>query len=311
MTTMSLQQITVPFHNTELFLIEHNGQPYTPLRQIVQGMGLDWASQFTKIKQKFATCVVEITMQILGDDQSRSHTCIPVRKLPAWLYSVNPNKVKPELRDTVIKYQEECDDVLWDYWTKGKAVNPRKSTPKDRENLRHAVSNLVSRVKINFSDAYNMVLQRFDKNHINEIPLDQLDDAVEYVHGLILTFDKVQQHSPVDVNAIQNCHGVLQYRLIEYHEQLEKEVKRLGGKMPEHPTFNAEQVAQALMSQMLQGKQMTVKLHYQGGFAIDLVPDNAVMIDTKTIPELVSRSDMVPKEQLPLIMQNAMDRLVK
>lgn len=307
----SLTQIAVPFHNTELFLIEHNGQPYTPLRQIVQGMGLDWASQFTKIKQKFATCVVEITMQILGDDQSRSHTCIPVRKLPAWLYSVNPNKVKPELRDTVIKYQEECDDVLWDYWTKGKAINPRKSTPKDRENLRHAVSNLVSRVKINFSDAYNMVLQRFDKNHINEIPLDQLDEAVEYVHGLILTFDKVQQHSPVDVNAIQNCHGVLQYRLIEYHEQLEKEVKRLGGKMPEHPTFNAEQVAQALMSQILQGKQMTVKLHYQGGFAIDLVPDNAVMIDAKNIPELVSRSDMVPKEQLPLIMQNAMDRLVK
>lgn len=307
----SLTQIAVPFHNAELYLVEHDGQPYTPLRQIVQGMGLDWASQFTKIKQKFATCVVEITMQIIGDDQSRSHTCIPVRKLPAWLYSVNPNKVKPELRDTVIKYQEECDDVLWDYWTKGKAVNPRKSTPKDRENLRHAVSNLVSRVKINFSDAYNMVLQRFDKNHIDEIPLDQLDDAVEYVHGLILTFDKVQQHSPVDVNAIQNCHGVLQYRLIEYHEQLEKEVKRLGGKMPEHPTFNAEQVAQALMSQILQGKQMTVKLHYQGGFAIDLVPDNAVMIDAKNIPELVSRTDMVSKEQLPLIMQNAMDRLVK
>jgi len=75
--------------------------------------------------------------------------------------------------------------------------------------------------------------------------------------------------------------------------------------------LNAEQVAQALMSQILQGKQMTVKLHYQGGFAIDLVPDNAVMIDAKNIPELVSRSDMVPKEQLPLIMQNAMDRLVK
>lgn len=307
----SLTQMTVPFHNAELFLIEHNGQPYTPLRQIVQGMGLDWASQFTKIKQKFATCVVEITMQILGDDQSRSHTCIPVRKLPAWLYSVNPNKVKPELRDTVIKYQEECDDVLWDYWTKGKAVNPRKSTPKDRENLRHAVSNLVSRVKINFSDAYIMVGQRFNVKSIEEIPLDQLDDAVEYVHGLILTFDKVQQHSPVDIDAIQNCHGVLQYRLIEYHEQLEKEVKRLGGKMPEHPTFNAEQVAQALMSQILQGKQMTVKLHYQGGFAIDLVPDNAVMIDPKNIPKLVSRTDMVPKEQLPLIMQNAMDRLVK
>lgn len=306
----SLTQIAVPFHNAELYLVEFNGQPYTPMKPIVEGMGLDWASQFNKLKQKFASTIAEIAM-VANDGKSRSMLCLPVRKLAAWLYSVNANKVKPELRDTVIKYQEECDDVLWDYWTKGKAVNPRKSTPKDRENLRHAVSNLVSRVKINFSDAYIMVQQRFNVEHINEIPLDQLDEAVEYVHGLILTFDKVQQHSPVDVNAIQNCHGVLQYRLIEYHEQLEKEVKRLGGKMPEHPTFNAEQVAQALMSQILQGKQMTVKLHYQGGFAIDLVPDNAVMIDAKTIPELVSRSDMVPKEQLPLIMQNAMDRLVK
>lgn len=311
MTAMSLQQITVPFYNADLYLVEHNGQPYTPLRQIVQGMGLDWASQFTKVKQKFATCVVEITMQILGDDQSRSHTCIPVRKLPAWLYSVNANKVKPEHRDTVIKYQEECDDVLWDYWTKGRAVNPSKSTPKDRESLRHAVSNLVSRAKINFSDAYNMVLQRFDKNHIEEIPLNELGDAVEYVHGLILTFDKIQHHSPVDLNAIQECHGVLQYRLIEYHKNLESEVKRLGGKMPEYPSYNPEEVTQALMSRILQGKQMMLKLNYQGGFSLELVPMDAVMIDCNGIPELVSRSDLVAKEQLPLIMQSAMDRLVK
>ena len=67
----SLTQITVPFHKAELCLVEYNGQPYTPLRQIVQNMGLDWASQFVKIKQKFATCVVEITMQILGDNQER------------------------------------------------------------------------------------------------------------------------------------------------------------------------------------------------------------------------------------------------
>lgn len=313
----SLTQMTVPFHNAELYIVEFEGQPYTPMKPIVDGMGLSWTTQYRKLMTGYAQDehtpnrwgVTKIVIPTLGDLQEM--LCIPLRKLFAWLNSISPNKVKPELRDTVIKYQEECDDVLWDYWTKGKAINPCKSTPKDRENLRHAVSNLVSRVKINFSDAYNMVLQRFNVKSIEEIPLDNLDDAVEYVHGLILTFDKVQQHSPVDIEAIQNCHGVLQYRLIEYHEQLEKEVKRLGGKMPEHPTFNAEHVAQALMSQILQGKQMTVKLHYQGGFAIDLVPDNAVMIDAKAIPELVSRSDMVPKEQLPLIMQNAMDRLVK
>ncbi|EEU1439546.1 hypothetical protein E4480_004592, partial [Escherichia coli] len=27
----------------------------------------------------------------------------------------------------VIQYQEECDDVLYEYWTKGHVVNPRKA----------------------------------------------------------------------------------------------------------------------------------------------------------------------------------------
>lgn len=310
MTSNSLTQMTVPFHNAELYIVEYEGQPYTPMKPIVDGMGLTWQSQHRKLTENHGRWgIIKMMIPTLGDLQEM--VCLPLRKLLAWLTTISPSKVKPELRDTVIKYQEECDDVLWDYWTKGKAVNPRKSTPKDRENLRHAVSNLVSRVKINFSDAYIMVQQRFNVEHIEEIPLDRLDEAVEYVHGLILTFDKVQQHSPVDVSAIQNCHGALQYRLIEYHEQLEKEVKRLGGKMPEHPTFNTEHVVQALMSQILQGKQMTLRLNYQGGFAIDLLPDNAVMIDAKSIPELVCRADLVSKDQLPTIVQNAMDRLVK
>lgn len=306
----SLTQMTVPFHNAELYLVEFDGQPYTAMRPIVENMGLDWKAQLVKIKQRFNSVVGEITTTG-KDGKQYKMLCLPLKKLFGWLMTISPNKVKPELRDTVIKYQEECDDVLWDYWTKGKAVNPRKTTPKDRENLRHAVSNLVSRVKINFSDAYNMVLQRFNVKSIEEIPLDNLDDAVEYVHGLILTFDKVQQHSPVDINAVQDCHGVLQYRLIEYHSQLEKEVKRLGGKMPEHPSFNPDQVAQALMSRILQGKQMMIKLNYQGGFSLDLIPRDAVMVDANSIPELVNRTDLVSREQLPLIVQNAMGRLVK
>ncbi|ENY5719845.1 phage antirepressor N-terminal domain-containing protein [Acinetobacter baumannii] len=41
----------VSFHGTELFIVEHEGQPYVPMRSVVQGMGLDWASQFVKLKQ--------------------------------------------------------------------------------------------------------------------------------------------------------------------------------------------------------------------------------------------------------------------
>lgn len=134
----SLTQMTVPFHNAELYLVEFNGQPYTPMKPIVDGMGLDWKSQFVKLKERFNSTMVEITT-VANDGKSRLMICLPVRKLAAWLYSIHANKVKPELRDTVIKYQEECDDVLWDYWTKGQAINQRKAISPEQQALLHEI----------------------------------------------------------------------------------------------------------------------------------------------------------------------------
>lgn len=138
MTSNSLTQMTVPFHNAELYLVEFNGQPYTPMKPIVDGMGLDWKSQFVKLKERFNSTMVEITT-VANDGKSRLMICLPVRKLAAWLYSIHANKVKPELRDTVIKYQEECDDVLWDYWTKGQAINQRKAISPEQQALLHEI----------------------------------------------------------------------------------------------------------------------------------------------------------------------------
>ncbi|MCK4089660.1 phage antirepressor protein [Acinetobacter radioresistens] len=311
MTTMSLQQITVPFHNTELFLIEHNGQPYTPLRQIVQGMGLDWASQFTKIKQKFATCVVEITMQMLGDDQSRSHTCIPVRKLPAWLYSVNPNKVKPELRDTVIKYQEECDDVLWDYWTKGKAVNPR-TTKKERVPLKDAVNMLVGKAKfLNYSDAYKLVHHRFNVEHIDEIPYDQLPLAVEYVHHLMGEYiPKVDRLEDEELQALKLLDSETTNKVHNWLNKLYDENKRLKGKEPEIPDFNKESIARAVVTRIVQDQRMLLTINYQTGKPqVQFVPNQAWILHEDNIASIIGDRDGPKAAILPDIIQAAAKRL--
>lgn len=121
--------INVPFHGDELYVINHHGEPYTPMRPIIDGMGMDWASQFTKLKQRFKTSVVKITMQLPGDDQRRDVICLALRKLAAWLNTISPNKVRSEIRERVIRYQEECDDVLYEYWTKGQVSNPRSMEP--------------------------------------------------------------------------------------------------------------------------------------------------------------------------------------
>lgn len=119
--------INVPFHGSSLFIINHNGEPYTPMKPIVEGMGLAWQTQHRKLTERFKTCIIEMVMQLPGDSQRRSVVCIALRKLNGWLQTISPNKVRPEIRDNVIRYQEECDDVLYEYWTKGEVKNPRKA----------------------------------------------------------------------------------------------------------------------------------------------------------------------------------------
>lgn len=187
MTSLAItdRTINVPFHGSELYVVNHNGEPYTPMKPIIDGMGMDWASQFTKLKQRFKSTVVEITM-VAADGKSRSMICLALRKLAAWLNTISPNKVKPEIRDNVIRYQEECDDVLYEYWTKGQVTNPRKTSTDERTPLRDAINLLVGKRGIMYPEAYSYVHQRFGVSHIEELPSDQLVVAVEYVHRLAL-----------------------------------------------------------------------------------------------------------------------------
>ncbi|HBO1230411.1 TPA: phage antirepressor N-terminal domain-containing protein [Pseudomonas aeruginosa] len=115
------QLIPVPFYEDTLVLVGQASEPYVAMKPIVANMGLVWAAQYVKIMERFSSVVSEI--ETTGaDGKQYGMTCLPLRKLPAWLYSISPNKVKPELREKIVRYQNECDDALWNYWTKGCAV---------------------------------------------------------------------------------------------------------------------------------------------------------------------------------------------
>ncbi|MBY7860187.1 phage antirepressor N-terminal domain-containing protein [Vibrio fluvialis] len=110
-------QIKVPFHGSNFFIVDRNGEPYTPMKPIVEGMGLAWQSQHKKLTSNSERW--GITMMVIPSvDPHNSVTCIPLRKLFGWLQTLQPNRIRENIRDKVIQYQNECDDVLWKHWTK-------------------------------------------------------------------------------------------------------------------------------------------------------------------------------------------------
>lgn len=188
MTSLAIadRTINVPFYGNSLFVVDHNGEAYTPMKPIVEGMGMDWASQFTKLKQRFAKGIVEIAIPSIGGVQTM--ICLALRKLAAWLQTISPNKVRPEIRDNVIRYQEECDDVLYEYWTKGEVKSPRKkeTTTDDRTPLRGLVNRIMGKTGVHYQPIYKMIHREFGVKHIDELTSKQVAEAMEYLAGKVL-----------------------------------------------------------------------------------------------------------------------------
>ena len=114
----------VTFHGDTIFCIDYQDQPYTPMRPIVENMGLDWGSQSVKLNANKERWTVAIIATVAQDGSEREMLCMPVRKLPSYLNSINPRKVRPELRAKIELYQAESDDALWNYWMHGRAERP-------------------------------------------------------------------------------------------------------------------------------------------------------------------------------------------
>lgn len=181
-----ISTINVPFHGQSLATIFHEGQPFVAMRPIVENIGIDWAGQTVKLKkqkEKFGCC--DISTPSNGGVQSM--LCLPLKKLNGWLFSINPERVRADIKDKLIQYQEECFSVLYEYWSKGE-VKPKvsKTTVDERTPLRDAVNMLVGKKGLRYDDAYNMVHQRFSIDSIDELELAQIPLAVEYIHRIVL-----------------------------------------------------------------------------------------------------------------------------
>ncbi|ECF6955399.1 phage antirepressor Ant [Salmonella enterica subsp. enterica] len=177
----------VPFNGQQIITAMAAGVAYVAMKPIVENLGMSWGTQQQKLMKSLEKFNCIHMNMVAADGKMRKLLCLPLKKLNGWLFSINPEKVRADIRDKLIQYQEECFTVLHDYWTKGKAESPRKKTTVDeRTPLRDAVNMLVGKKGLRYDDAYTMVHQRFNIDSIDELELEQIPLAVEYIHRVVL-----------------------------------------------------------------------------------------------------------------------------
>lgn len=113
---MNTKSKVVKFNNQQVPVFMQVDKPYVLMKPICENIGLDWRSQLKRIKRNHVLSqgVVVMTTPSTGGEQD--YVALPLGYLNGWLMGVDANKVKPEIKDTLIKYQLECYDVLYKHF---------------------------------------------------------------------------------------------------------------------------------------------------------------------------------------------------
>lgn len=186
----------VPFNGHQVLTAMAAGVAYVAMKPIVENLGMSWSTQQTKLMKQLEKFNCVHMNMVAADGKLRKLLCLPLKKLNGWLFSINPEKVRADIREKLIQYQEECFTVLHDYWTKGEVKNPRKKTTVDeRTPLRDAVNMLVSKKHLMYPEAYALIHQRFSVDSIEELEASQIPAAVEYIHRVVLEGDFIAKQA--------------------------------------------------------------------------------------------------------------------
>ena len=108
-----------------------DGNVFIPVKPVCDLLGVDWGGQYRRIQRDPVLSEearrIDVTSTRRG---TQPMVCLPLDYISGFLFGLNADRVKPELRERVILYQRECYKVLAEAFKEG-----RLTTDPGFENL--------------------------------------------------------------------------------------------------------------------------------------------------------------------------------
>lgn len=175
------KSISVSFNNQTITAFMHNDTPVVALKPICENMGLQWEAQLKRIKRH---PVLNSTMSIMDmvaeDGKNREMICLPLSMLNGWLFGIDSNRVKPEIKDTVIAYQEKCFKVLADHFGMGTPKRITIDTNQARA-IQQAVNRIVKQTGKSHQTVYHDLKTVFNVAKYDELTPEQFPSVCNYL----------------------------------------------------------------------------------------------------------------------------------
>lgn len=190
MTALTASPVSVDFHGTAIPTFSVEGVVRVAMKPICNAIGLDWHGQRQRIKRHPVLSGGAVIITSPSKSGLQKFLTLPLNKLNGWLFGIDTNRTKPEIREKLVEYQAECFDVLSDYWQKGEAINPRASTVGERRPLNRAVRTLANLRSArgeaaDYGGMWKLVNGYLGVAHIEDASPAQLDQAMSFVQDAI------------------------------------------------------------------------------------------------------------------------------
>lgn len=114
--------VSVNFRGDELYGFKEDDGVFVALKPIVEAMGMNWQGQHERVNRDPVLSKGVRVMRIpFGRGGAQEATCLKMERLNGWLFGIDTSRIKDaEVRERVILYQEECYEVLYRHFSKGR-----------------------------------------------------------------------------------------------------------------------------------------------------------------------------------------------
>lgn len=175
-----MELVKVEFNSNSLE-VEPQSQSVV-VKDICANLGIDSKRQISKLKSDPTYQSKLIKVQTNGGMQEVF--TIPLSKLNGWLFSINPNKVKPEVKAKLIEYKNECFEVLHRYFEIKHQVKQTTQHPTHHQIIGYKSQLSQRNKRIEFLENQVMTLQKMSENQSTiETPvkvMELIDKGLKY-----------------------------------------------------------------------------------------------------------------------------------
>src|SRR5215469_9833449 len=98
----------VTFYGDVLLVALVGDVPYVAIRPIAEFLGLEWGSQYNRIKRDDVLNEdAQLVLMASADGRQREMFSLPLEFLPGWLFGVTPSRARPEYKEKLTRYRRD------------------------------------------------------------------------------------------------------------------------------------------------------------------------------------------------------------